>query len=174
MCRANVINLQTSNKICISRKVIIIYSDTWSTRSSEDESIVLCVDAVNLQVDTVDWEKYAVSMLSWSTLKMETACFSETFFPLQVHTASNATRKSIVVIIWIQHVHSNSTSVRSILIVASYQSQGLSSGLSFSSLRTTILCAFVAPGLHTNRPTHMTVLDFIIPIYNVWWRVQII
>jgi hypothetical protein len=96
------------------------------------------------------------------------------FISLQVHTASNATRKIIVVINWIQHIHLNSTSVRSILIVASYQSLGQSSGLSFSSLRTKIFCAFVISRLHTNRPTHMTVLDFIIPIYNLWWRVQII
>jgi hypothetical protein len=71
-------------------------------------------------------------------------------------------------------LHLNSTSVRSILIVASYQSMGQSSDLSFSSPRTKILCAFVVSRLHTNRPTHMTVRDFIIPIYNVWWRVQIV
>jgi hypothetical protein len=96
------------------------------------------------------------------------------FICLKIHTESNATRKTIVVIIWIQHLHLNSTSVRSILVVASYQSLGLSRGLTFSSLRTKIFCAFVASHLHIKRPTHMTVLDFIIPIYSVWWIVQII
>jgi hypothetical protein len=96
------------------------------------------------------------------------------FISLQVHTESNATRKSIVLIIWIQHLHLNSTSVRSILIVDSYHSLGQSSGLYFSSLRTKILCALFVQRLHSNRPTHMIVLDFIIPIYNVWWRVPII
>jgi hypothetical protein len=48
MCRAIDINLQTSNKICISRKVII-YSDTGSSHSSQDYTIVvLCIDAVSL------------------------------------------------------------------------------------------------------------------------------
>jgi hypothetical protein len=43
MCRAIVINLQTSNKIYISRKVIILLSDTGSSRSCEDDGIiVLC------------------------------------------------------------------------------------------------------------------------------------
>jgi hypothetical protein len=93
---------------------------------------------------------------------------------LQVHAVSNDKRKIILLIISIQHLHLNSTSAISILIVAFYQSLGLLSGLSFSSLRTKILCAFVVPRLHTNRPTHVTVLGFIIPIYNVWWRVQII
>jgi hypothetical protein len=90
------------------------------------------------------------------------------FISLQVHTESNATRRSIVVIILIQHIHLNSTSVRSILIVASYQSLGLSSGLSLLSLGTKILCEFVVSRLHTKRPTHITVLDIMIPIYNVW------
>jgi hypothetical protein len=48
LCRAIVINLQISNTIFISRKVIIIHSDTGSSRSSENDSIVvLCVDAVS-------------------------------------------------------------------------------------------------------------------------------
>jgi hypothetical protein len=59
MCRTIVINLQ----IYISRKVIIIHSDTASSHSSEDDSIVvLCVDAVSFQVDTLDCQKY-ISML---------------------------------------------------------------------------------------------------------------
>jgi hypothetical protein len=62
MCRAIVINLQNSNKICISRKVILIHSETGSSHSSEDDSVVLYVDSLSLEVDTIDWEKYAVSM----------------------------------------------------------------------------------------------------------------
>jgi hypothetical protein len=126
---------------------------------------------------SIPWIGRNIMCLCWEPKYIEdgdSVFLWNVFISLQVHTASNATRKSIVLNIWIQQLHLNSTSVRSILIAASYQSLGQTSGLSFSSLRTKVFCAFVVSRLHTNRPTHMTVLDFIIPIYNVWRRVQII
>jgi hypothetical protein len=63
MCRAIGINLQTSYTICISRKVVIIYSDSGSSRSSEDDSIVVLCWRCELVVRYHGFGKYAVSML---------------------------------------------------------------------------------------------------------------
>jgi hypothetical protein len=157
MFRTTGINLHTSNKIYISRKVIIIHIDTGSSLSSEDDSIVvLCVDAVSLQVDTIDWEKYTVSMLTAEVYWRwrQRLSLRRFYLPRSSHGVK-CHKKIIVLFIWIQHLHLNSTSVRSILITASCQSQGLVSGLS-SSLRSKVLCALFVQRLR--RQCHLELI----------------